>query len=975
MRIGSFPVSLDERVRCTDGQLQSCVPAMSASNLNIKDLFADAIELPEAQRETFVRDTAAKHPEIAAAVLGLLRAAIVNADLLAEPRGTALGKLNASAALATGREPDQLDPRMEGADSLWSLEGPGTVFGKYTLLEVLGEGGFGVVYRAQQSEPVKRQVALKLLKPGMDTRSVVSRFRAEQEALALMDHPGIAKVLDAGSTPSGRPFVVMELVAQAAGKNDAASELADGASPAGTKAEVITSYCNRKQLPVRQRIELAIEVCRALQHAHGKGVIHRDIKPSNVLVTEVDGVARAKMIDFGIAKAVRPGTLSRVHTEQWQLIGTPEYMAPEQLDNAATADVRTDVYGLGTLLYEMLCGTTPFDPVMLRSLSLERLHEVVRTNDPPRPSARLSGLLDADSIAIQRRVTLGTLKSQLRGELDWIVQRCLAKEPQRRYQTAAAVADDLQRWIDHRPVEAGPLTASYAASKWLRRHRGLAIAALAVLATLLAGLAGTGVALYHAGRERASAVASASEAKRQAGRAEKVTRFLVDDMFGSLRPEVTRSREITVREIAENATNRIPQQFGDDDQTRIIVQTTLADVWLKIGENQRSRDLYADTLALAEKLFGSDAPQLVEVLIGYAASLEFTGQHSTQQNLARRALRIAEANFAANSPVRIRALLALANAERYMTDLADARALLDRLSPLENDQSELAVSALILKSDLLRGSTDLSQRAPILEQALAKNVQLLGLDHPRNHEIRIKLAYAYLDQSRFQEAERLMLEHKALADRLFAPDSVQASEVQRLLAKSLAGQHRDAEAAAAYMRCLDIAIIALGETNIVARTTLGTTAEAFADAGMLTEAVALAERAQAIESSLGPTNLDNTLTASRRYGRVLLLAGQNAPALQVAQDGVALAEANNSAFRIGMRRLLGDALLANGRAAEGDLAFTQAVLAAVDYVGENSPRINEVLTNAFQSLSRAGYPDRAAKYATLASFRAATGPR
>jgi len=304
---------------------------------------------------------------------------------------------------------------------------------------------------------------------------------------------------------------------------------------------------------------------------------------------------------------------------------------------------------------------------MLRGLSLERLHDVMRTSDPPRPSTKLSGLFDAELIATQRRVTLGTLKSQLRGELDWIVQRCLAKEPQRRYQTAAAVADDLQRWIDHRPVEAGPLTASYAASKWLRRHRGLAIAALAVLATLLAGLAGTGVALYQADRERASAVASAREAKRQAGRAEKVTRFLVDDMFGSLRPEVNRSREITVREIAENATNRIPQQFGDDDQTRIIVQTTLADVWLKIGENQRSRDLYADTLALAERLFGPDAPQLVEVLIGYASSLDFTGEHANQQHLARRALRIAEANFPENSPVRTRALLALASAERYST--------------------------------------------------------------------------------------------------------------------------------------------------------------------------------------------------------------------------------------------------------------------------------------------------------------------
>ena len=537
------------------------------------------------------------------------------------------------------------------------------------------------------------------------------------------------------------------------------------------------------------------------------------------------------------------------------------------------------------------------------------------------------------------------------------------------------MADDLQRWIEHRPVEAAPLTASYAASKWLRRHRGLAVAALAVLTTLLAGLGGTGVALYQAGRERASAVASAGEAKRQAGRAEKVTRFLVDDMFGSLRPEVNRSREITVREIAQNATTRIPQQFGDDDQTRIIVQATLADVWLKIGENQRARDLYIDTLALAERLFGPDAPQLIEVLIGYAASLEFTGQHADQQNLARRALRIAEANFPVNSPVRIKALLALASAQRYMTDLAEARALLDRLPSLDNDQTELAVIALILKSDLLRGSPDVSQRASILEQALEKNVQLLGSDHPRNHDIRINLAYAYLSQARFEEAERLMRDDKVMADRLFAPESIQASEVQRLLAKSLAGQHRDAEAAAAYMRCLDITVAALGESNIVARNTLANTIEALTEAGMSTEAIPLAERSQRIEQALGQSNLDNTLAASRRYGRVLLQAGQNAQALQVAQTAAAVAEEYHNPFRIGVHRLLADALVANGRAIEGDQAFILAVSAAVDYVGENSPRIAEVLNNASQTLSRAGYPNLAAKYETLASFRAATGSR
>ncbi|MCH8153557.1 MAG: serine/threonine protein kinase, partial [Planctomycetes bacterium] len=358
-------------------------------------------------------------------------------------------------------------------------EQAGAMIGRYKLLQPIGEGGFGVVWMAEQKKPVKRRVALKIIKLGMDTKQVIARFEAERQALAMMAHPNIATVLDAGATETGRPYFVMELV----------------------KGVSITDYCDTEKLSTRQRLDLFIQVCNAVQHAHQKAIIHRDIKPTNVMVTLHDGNPVPKVIDFGIAKATNAElTEKTLFTEFRQFVGTPEYMSPEQAEmTGLDIDTRTDIYSLGVLLYELLTGTTPFDPKSLRRAAYGEIQRIIREVEPPRPSTRLSTLDDrlAD-VAKHRRTDPKALTRLIRGDLDWIVMKAMEKSRTRRYDTAAGFAADVQRHLDDEPVAAGPPSAGYRLSKFVRRNRTGVMTACAVLALLLAGIAGTSVGLIRA---------------------------------------------------------------------------------------------------------------------------------------------------------------------------------------------------------------------------------------------------------------------------------------------------------------------------------------------------------------------------------------------------------------------------------------------------------------------------------------------
>ena len=400
------------------------------------------------------------------------------------------------------QSPNSLEPPIEavelsseGGSAAPSTEKAGDRIGRYRLLEEIGHGGCGVVYMAEQEEPVRRKVALKVIKLGMDTRQVVARFEAERQALALMDHPNIAKVLDAGATDTGRPYFVMELVG-------------------GVK---ITDYCDEKQLTTHQRLDLFIQVCRAIQHAHQKGVIHRDIKPSNVLVATQDGAPVPKVIDFGIAKATQ-GKLTddTVFTAFEQFLGTPTYMSPEQAQlGSLDVDTRSDIYSLGVLLYELLTGTTPFDTKELAAAGLDEIRRTIREQDPVRPSTRLSTMLTGEltPTAQRRQTEAPKLIHLLRGDLDWIAMKCLEKDRTRRYETANGLARDIERHLNNEPVLARPPSAAYRTQKFVRRNKLLVTAAAAIATVLVLGVLVSAWQAFRAAREARLAESEGARAK------------------------------------------------------------------------------------------------------------------------------------------------------------------------------------------------------------------------------------------------------------------------------------------------------------------------------------------------------------------------------------------------------------------------------------------------------------------------------
>jgi len=432
----------------------------------IKRIFNTAMERPHAERAAFLDAECGDDAELRREVESLVRAA----------RPT-----QSPGAVRTGGAADALANATTAAPTSTPLtEKAGTIIGPYKLLQVIGEGGFGTVFMAEQSTPVRRRVALKIIKLGMDTKAVVARFEAERQALALMDHPHIAKVLDGGATPQtseggivggGRPYFVMEYVT----------------------GDPITAFASAHKLSVKERLNLFAQVCAAVQHAHMKGVIHRDIKPGNVLVSMTDGKPFAKVIDFGIAKATaQPLTEKTLFTEHRQLIGTPEYMSPEQAEGSADIDTRTDVYALGVLLYELLTGLTPFDGKRLRSAAYGEMQRIIKEEEPPMPSVRISRAalgIPASGTPTSRAET--PTSAQVKGELDWIVMKALDKDRTRRYETPNQLAADVQRHLAGEAVVAAPPSAAYRLRKFVRRNKGPVFAGAAVAVTLLIGIAGT----------------------------------------------------------------------------------------------------------------------------------------------------------------------------------------------------------------------------------------------------------------------------------------------------------------------------------------------------------------------------------------------------------------------------------------------------------------------------------------------------
>jgi len=448
-------------------------------------------------------------------------------------------------------EPDHQDQPMVPAQML--LEQPGGQIDRYKLLSVLGEGGMGIVYLAEQERPVKRQVALKVIKPGMDSKRVLARFEAEQQALALMEHPHVARVHDAGLTPSGRPYFVMEYV----------------------KGVPITEYCDKHRLTVEERLRLFLHVCEAVQHAHQKGIIHRDIKPSNILVTIEDEQAAPKVIDFGVARAIsRPFTGRTLYTEQGQLVGTPEYMSPEQADPGnQDIDTRADVYSLGILLYELIAGVLPFDPQMLREHGIDGARKIICEEEPQTPSTRVNrtSVEESTKSAQRRRTNPRQLQRRLRGDLDWISLKAMEKDRMRRYSSAGELAADIHRHLSHEPVMAGRPGMAYKASKFVRRNRALVSGLSAVLAVLLAGII--------------VSLAFAVRAERARHEATVIAEFLLKDVFETFDGWDRGGKQITIKDFLDAASEKVPDKFENMPLLEASFRKTLGDLYLKVDVN------------------------------------------------------------------------------------------------------------------------------------------------------------------------------------------------------------------------------------------------------------------------------------------------------------------------------------------------------------------------------------------------------
>ena len=670
-------------------------------------VFAGAIQLPASERSAYLTGACGADGELRERVEQLLEAHDQAGDFLEQP-----------------------PPEAKSVAETPVGEKPGDRIGRYKLLQQIGEGGCGVVFMAEQEEPVRRRVALKIIKPGMDTKSVMARFEAERQALALMDHPNIAKVFDAGATESARPYFVMELV----------------------RGGKITDYCDSKSLSTEERLSLFVQVCQAVQHAHQKGIIHRDIKPSNILVTTTEGgAALPVVIDFGIAKATTNQKLTdnTLFTAFEMLIGTPAYMSPEQADlSGVDVDTRTDVYSLGVLLYELLTGSPPFDGGSLMKAGLDEIRRVIRERDPDRPSMRLSTMAAADltTTAERRQSAPPALVRSVRGDLDWIVMKALEKDRGRRYETANGLAMDVQRYLANEPILARPPSKLYKLQKAVLRNKllfiGIGVITLLIVISLI--VVSTSLARERRSRreaETAKTKAETSQAKAEIAkteaeaasvRSQQVTKFL-KNMLNGVGPSVALGRDTTMlREILDQTAERVGKEMTNQSAVEAELRALIGTLYRQIGNFDRAEEMDRAALAINRKLFGSESPEA-------AASLNELGLALIAKN------RMPEA------------------------ECADGEALAIRRRLFGNENADVATSLNDLSS-VYRQEGRLTEAEQMARESLIIRQKLFGNEHLEVADSRRNLSIILGDEGKWGESEAMAREVLAMRRKLLGPE-------------------------------------------------------------------------------------------------------------------------------------------------------------------------------------------------------------
>ncbi|MBI2398708.1 MAG: serine/threonine protein kinase [Xanthomonadales bacterium] len=869
------------------------------------------------------------------------------------------------------------EPVLDGATTRTpDVEASGTLIGRYRILQKLGEGGFGEVFEAEQTHPVRRRVALKVIKPGMDSRDVIARFMAERQALALMDHPHIARVLDAGTTDGGQPYFVMELVA----------------------GEPVTAYCDRHNLSVTERLAVFEQVCTAVQHAHGKGVIHRDLKPSNVLVGTHEDQPFAKVIDFGIAKATGSRlTDNTLFTAQNQMIGTPLYMSPEQAEGSADIDTRSDVYSLGVLLYQLLTGTTPFESVSIRGAAHAEIQRILREVDPPRPSVCLSRSQDTlNQVAAHRRTDPVHLARQLRGELDWIVMKAIEKDRSRRYETANGLAMDVRRYLSGQPVLAAPPSAAYRMRKFVRRHRGAVAAGILLAISLLVGMAGFAWQASIATRQARIAEQRASELEQVSSfQAEMLgqvdpTRaglMLTEDVLarfdehlaasGTAEPEraaqaqafeklwlrvnaTDAASELINRTILEPAVAALDSRFRDQPLVDATLRQVLAERYQGMGMAAAALPLQRRVLEVRRQQLGDGHPLTVHAISRTAELLEALGQLKDAEPYYREALELGRRALGNDHA---QTLTAISNMGTFhhaqgQWELAEPllREALDARRRVLGEGHRDTLASFNNLGGLFHFQGRLEEAEPYYRKAVAGSRAALGDDDPDTLAMQINLAALLVGQSRFDEARAISVDALERARRVLGERHPHTLYLVSNLGVLLRRQGKLAEAEPHLREALRLRRRALGDDHPTTLSSIRNLGVLLHLQGKLVEAeVPLREvfdqrlrlkgpeHAATLESA---GDLASLLVDRREYAQALALLAPREPAARVALAG-------------GKSSELGQFLMALGKAQSGQGQFEAAerVLleahASFDPAAASDQRVLQQCAQALVSLYRA----------------------